>query len=202
MFARIQLAFGRAEAKARGPAHAGSVRTLPVTTLVPLSEIDGDAVERLLDDAFGRDRHRRTAYLIREGTAAIPALSFAALDGGTLIGSIQCWPVRLARDDGGTDPLVMVGPIAVDPSRQGMGIGQDLTGHAVRVAEQIGAPPLMLIGDPEYYGRFFGFDARATALWRAPGPVEQRRLLARGAAPARGGMLAPRLPAPTSPAQA
>jgi len=168
---------------------------MPVTTIVPLAEIDADALERLLDHAFGPERHRRTAYLIRHGTVAIPALSFAAVEDGALIGSIQCWPIRLARDAGGSDPLVMVGPIAVEPDRQGQGIGQMLTHHAIRCAERTGAPPLMLIGDPEYYGRFFGFDAAATALWRAPGPVEQRRLLARGATPLRAGMLAPRLPA-------
>ncbi|RZF64016.1 N-acetyltransferase [Sphingomonas populi] len=161
--------------------------------ILPLAEIDATATERLLDRAFGPDRHRRTAYLIRQGTHAVPALSFAAVDDGALIGTIQCWPVRLMRDDGGSDPLVMVGPIAVEPARQGEGVGQSLTHHAIRAAEESGAPPLMLIGDPEYYGRFFGFDARATALWRAPGPIEQRRLLARGAAPEAAGMLAPRI---------
>jgi predicted N-acetyltransferase YhbS len=35
-----------------------------------------------------------------------------------------------------------------------------------------------MIGDPEYYGRFFGFSAEATGQWRLPGPVEMRRLLA------------------------
>jgi len=166
---------------------------MPVIAIVPLAEIDAAATEQLLDRAFGPDRHRRTAYLIRQGTSAIPALSFAAVEEGALIGTIQCWPVRLARDDGGSDPLVMVGPIAVEPARQGEGIGQRLTHHAIRAAEASAAPPLMLIGDPEYYGRFFGFDACATALWRAPGPVEQRRLLARGTAPEGAGMLAPRI---------
>lgn len=170
--------------------------TMPSTTIVPLAGIAADMVERLLDRAFGPDRHGRTAYRIRHGTTALPALSFAALDGGVLIGAIQCWPIRLARDDGGSDPLVMVGPIAVEPERQGEGIGQRLTARAIRHAEESHAPPLMLIGDPEYYGRFFGFDATATAAWRAPGPVEQRRLLVRGVVPAGAGMLAPRLPTP------
>jgi predicted N-acetyltransferase YhbS len=37
---------------------------------------------------------------------------------------------------------------------------------------------LMMIGDPEYYGRFFGFSPEYTGAWRLPGPVEARRLLA------------------------
>ena len=54
----------------------------------------------------------------------------------------------------------------------------------------------MLIGDPEYYGRFFGFSADRTSGWRVPGPVEQRRLLALGdAVPDGAGMLGPRVAA-------
>jgi predicted N-acetyltransferase YhbS len=36
-----------------------------------------------------------------------------------------------------------------------------------------------MIGDPEYYGRFFGFSAAITGGWVLPGPVERHRLLAR-----------------------
>ncbi|MDO7842931.1 GNAT family N-acetyltransferase [Sphingomonas immobilis] len=161
--------------------------------IVPIAAVSADAVEQLLDRAFGPDRHTRTACRIRQGTQAIPALSFASVEDGALIGTIQCWPVRLARDAGGSAPLVMVGPVAVEPSRQRGGIGQALTAHAIRVADETGADPLMLIGDPEYYGRFFGFDDSATGAWRVPGPVERRRLLARGPAPADAGMLEPRV---------
>ena len=38
---------------------------------------------------------------------------------------------------------------------------------------------LMLIGDPEYYERLFGFNAAQTGGWEVPGPVERHRLLAR-----------------------
>ena len=95
-------------------------------------------------------------------------------------------------------PLVMVGPVAVVPERQGEGFGIGLM-HAMldaeaRLAEQ-GMPPLaqVLIGDVEYYGRW-GFSAAATGGWRCPGPYEPERLLARGSAlaamPAEG-MLGP-----------
>lgn len=156
--------------------------------LVPLADVPADAVETLLDAAFGADRHGRTAYRVREGMGAIPELSFAAVENGALVGSIQCWPVALACDDGGSVPMVMVGPVAVSPARQNVGIGRALMWRAI---ESAGGEPLMLIGDPEYYDQF-GFDAHATGAWRLPGPFERRRLLARNNAPDRAGIVGPR----------
>lgn len=145
--------------------------------LVALAEVEVDAVERLLDRAFGVGRHARTAYRLRAGVAALREMSFALTDGATLIGSVQCWPVRFAADDGRDLPLVLVGPVAVLPERQGAGHGRRLTAAALA---QAGGRDLMLIGDPDYYGRFFGFSAARTGAWRLPGPVERHRLLARG----------------------
>jgi len=52
---------------------------------------------------------------------------------------------------------------------------------------------MMLIGDPDYYGRFFDFSAERTTAWDVPGPVERHRLLARGPrVPDMPGLLAPR----------
>lgn len=170
---------------------------------VPISSVTPAAVEHLLDRAFGSGRHTRTAYAIRTGTEALPALSFAAVDGDALVGTIQCWPIRLAADDGVDVAMVMVGPVAVDPARQQDGIGRALMTRALEAAQAQGCDALMLIGDPEYYGRFFGFDATATGAWRLPGPVERRRLLARGAGvPDKPGLLAPGVPAMRRPVSA
>lgn len=158
--------------------------------LVPLADVPAQGVELLLDAAFGTDRHGRTAYRVREGMGVIPGLSFAAVEGGALVGSIQCWPVALATDDGERVPMVMVGPVAVSPARQNVGIGRALMWRAIEEA-QAGGEALMLIGDPEYYAQF-GFDADATGQWRLPGPFEQRRLLARDGAPDRAGIVGPR----------
>lgn len=158
--------------------------------LVPLADVPAQDVELLLDAAFGADRHGRTAYRVREGMGVIPRLSFAAVEDGALVGSIQCWPVALACDDGTRVPMVMVGPVAVSPARQNVGIGRALMWRAIEEAQAAGEP-LMLIGDPEYYAQF-GFDAAATGQWRLPGPFEQRRLLARDNAPDRAGIVGPR----------
>jgi predicted N-acetyltransferase YhbS len=165
--------------------------------IAPIAEVESQAVEQLLDRAFGTDRHERTAYRIREGMPAIPRLSFAALSADALVGTIQCWPILFDGDDGRDVPLVMVGPVAVEPARQRDGIGRDLMLYALNAAVAAGeAGALMLIGDPEYYGRFFGFSADHTAGWRVPGPVDRRRLLALGdSVPAGTGMLGPRIAA-------
>lgn len=162
---------------------------------VPIATVDPAAVEALLDRAFGRDRHGKTAYRLREGVAPLPELSFAAIDDGALAGTIQCWPVDLVGDDGRTWPLVMVGPVAVEPARQNGGLGKELMHQALDAAVELDLDgAMMLVGDPEYYSRFWGFSADATAGWRLPGPVERHRLLARGAdVPAVAGTLAPRV---------
>lgn len=165
--------------------------------IVPIASVAAEQVEQLLDRAFGTERQRRTAYRIRAGMTALPALSFAALDGGALVGTIQCWPIRFDADDGADVAMVQVGPVAVEPARQQGGIGRALTARALAAAEDAGlADALTLIGDPEYYGRFFGFDSSRTTTWRVPGPVERHRLLARGdRVPGGAGILAPRIAA-------
>ncbi len=161
-----------------------------------MSDIEPQAVEALLDAAFGSDRFGRTAYCIRAGVDAVPALSFALVEGGVLIGTIQCWPVAHRAADGTTTLLVMVGPVAVRPDVQRGGHGRILMAHMLAAAETQADGALMMIGDPEYYGRFFGFDADATGAWDLPGPFEKRRLLARAVnghgLPEGAGMIGPR----------
>lgn len=168
-----------------------------IFNLAPLSDAAPCDIETLLDAAFGPDRHLRTAYRVRHGMDWMAELSFMAADAsGTLIGLIQCWPVRLYGDNDAAYDLIMVGPVAVHPEYQGKGIGIALMDKAMTAAD--GGPlcdtPMVMIGDYEYYRRW-QFDAALTAGWRMDGPFEQARLLARGAkklGPKVSGEVAPR----------
>ena len=169
-----------------------------MATLIPLDSVDSALVEALLDRAFEPTRARRTAYKVREGVDWLPALSFAALDSEErLAGTIQCWPVALTEpeDAGGKrHPLIMVGPVAVLPEQQGSGFGQALVAAMLAALSPEAPLAQVMIGDPEYYERFFGFSAAHTGGWLLPGPWDPARLLCRSGSaqmlPTRG-MLGP-----------
>ena len=144
--------------------------------LVPLHIASPIAIEALLDAAFGTNRHQRTAYKLRTGSQPISSLSFAIIDSQEPIACIQCWPVAISNT-----PVVLVGPVAVHPDRQNEGHGNRLMQTMLEAVSQIGDPPMVMIGDAEYYGRF-GFSSEATKRWAMPGPWEPHRLLARNPA--------------------
>lgn len=166
-----------------------------MATLIPLDNVDPALVEALLDSAFEPERRQRTAYKVREGTDWLPSLSFAALDEHeNLAGTIQCWPVALNDETGRAHPMIMVGPVAVMPGLQGLGYGKALMTASIAAIDPRSPLPQVMIGDPEYYGRFWGFTNEHTGGWNLPGPFEQRRLLVRCDNPAvlpREGMLGP-----------
>lgn len=164
-------------------------------TLIPLDSVEPALVEALLDRAFEPERRQRTAYKLREGLDWLPALSFAAIDPDQhLVGTIQCWPVALTDPDGRAHPLILLGPVAVLPEAQGGGYGKALMAASLGAMSPRAPLPQVMIGDGEYYGRFWDFSAEHTGGWELPGPWEPSRLLARCDNPAvlpRRGTLGP-----------
>jgi predicted N-acetyltransferase YhbS len=155
-----------------------------MSTIIPLADVDPELVEALLDTAFEPERRRRTAYRLREGTEWLGGLSFAALDDADMLaGTIQCWPIALTDTAGRRHPMILVGPVAVMPTQQGKGYGQALVTASLTGIDPRAPLPQVLIGDPEYYGRFFGFANTHTGNWQLPGPFEAHRLLCRTANP-------------------
>jgi predicted N-acetyltransferase YhbS len=135
---------------------------------------DIEAREALLDRAFGGMRFRKTAERLREGRSPADGMSFIAEEDDCVVGTVRLWPVLAGR----ARPALLLGPLAVDDARRGLGIGAALIRCATGAARALGHTAVLLVGDPAYYGRF-GFSAEKTsALW-LPGPFERHRLLGR-----------------------
>lgn len=176
---------GRMAERPSGPGKAPVLRSLNQAhgmsprPFLPKDEI---AVERLLDAVFGPARQQRTAALLRRGSMWLPDLSFVVEDSaGAVTGTVQCWPLRWIRADGHARPLILLGPLVVDPLARGTRIGQELMQSACAALDREGRSA-MLIGDAPYYGRF-GFCSAATGHWQLPGPVDSNRLLLRSRTP-------------------
>ena len=141
--------------------------------IVPERAADAALIEALLDRTFGYDRKQRTVYRLREGIAPIRTLSFSAIEAdGGFLGSIRFWPVVV-----GPGPGILLGPLAVEPSLQGQGIGRALVRHGLAEAGREGHALCLVVGDPDYY-RPFGFVSAAQAGLILPGPVEPERFQA------------------------
>jgi predicted N-acetyltransferase YhbS len=120
-------------------------------TLAPFAPADGPAVETLLDSAFGPGRQTKVSYRYRVGVRPIADLGYVARVGEQLVGSIAYWPIEIGVH---RSPALLLGPLAVDPARQNMGIGRALVFHTLPIASRLGYELVLLVGDPAYYRRF------------------------------------------------
>jgi putative acetyltransferase len=84
-----------------------------------------------------------------EAGDVIPELSFTALAGDAIVGHATASRATVAAD-----PVVAVGPIGVLPDRQGTGIGSALMNALLAAADAANVPLVVLLGAPQYYGRF------------------------------------------------
>jgi predicted N-acetyltransferase YhbS len=131
--------------------------------------------EALLDLAMGVQRRRKSSEKLRRGRLPSAGLAFIARDAaGAVIGTVRLWDVRLG--EGGARALLL-GPLAVEPSLKGAGVGSALMRHAIAEAQKLGHRAILLVGDAPYYARF-GFSADKTGSLAMPGPYERHRFLA------------------------
>jgi predicted N-acetyltransferase YhbS len=147
--------------------------TLAATPFAIRGERGSDvaAREALLDVCFGENRHARTCQRIRDGRQPAEGLAFSAVAQGKLVGTVRLWHVSA----GGRAALVL-GPLAVDPSAQKLGVGGALMRHAIEAARKLGHAAIILLGDAPYYARF-GFEAAKAGELHLPGAFERERLL-------------------------
>jgi predicted N-acetyltransferase YhbS len=119
---------------------------------------DVEARETLLDSCFGAERFQKTCERLREGRVPARGLSLVIERDGSLIGTVRLWHVSA----GANRPALMLGPIAIDPSCQGLGLGAKLMREALSRSKALSHKAIVLVGDAPYYERF-GFSADSIA---------------------------------------
>ena len=145
------------------PADATAVRRVIAAAFRPVDGItdgtvDGTVPEVALYEALRRD------------PAWIPELCLVAVRDGRVVGQLTSSNGTLADPAGDRRRLVGVGPVAVHPDQQDIGVGRALLTTLIDRAWQAGESALVLLGDPAFYGRF-GFRPAADIGITAPDPA-------------------------------
>ncbi|MBB3992904.1 putative N-acetyltransferase YhbS [Sulfitobacter undariae] len=129
-------------------------------------------VEALYDTCFAPGRTALSSYRLREGVPPVAGLSMVARDElGILAGAIRFWPVLV-----GGHQALLLGPVAVHPTRQGEGLGGLLIETSLAQAGPQGWDRVMLVGDAPYYCRY-GFTRLEDVIM--PPPTNPDRVLGR-----------------------
>jgi predicted N-acetyltransferase YhbS len=127
-------------------------------------------VEELYNLAFAPGREALSSYRLRDDVDPVRALCLVARDDlGILAGAIRYWPVHVGAHD-----ALLLGPVAVHPTRQGEGLGRILVEGSLDRAT--GWDRVLLVGDEPYYGKF-GF--RKLDSVEMPPPTNPNRVLGR-----------------------
>ena len=131
-----------------------------------------EAIERVLDRAFGPGRFAKTSERVRErGAVAEPSLSRVALDeAGAVVGVCRVWRVQAGA------PLYFIGPLAVDPRAQNAGLGLQLAGATVQACRNAGGGGAVVVGAAAFFEPL-GFRPTPLGAMTLPGPVDPARLL-------------------------
>jgi predicted N-acetyltransferase YhbS len=114
------------------------------------TEADWWEVEALYDLCFAPGRTALSSYRLRDGVPTIAALCLVLRDhAGVLAAAIRFWPAKVGGHD-----ILLLGPIAVHPTRQGEGLGALLITESLERARTFGWARVLLVGDAPYYRRF------------------------------------------------
>jgi putative acetyltransferase len=138
-----------------GPRDTAAV-SVTVRSLLPA---DAEAVLAVVFDAFsspGRDGSEEVEIVRRTWRRCPPPdrTELVAVADGAVTGHVLAAPGWL---DGRDTAVAGVAPVSVAPVHQHRGAGSALVRELIRTAEERGWPLLVLLGDPDYYGRF-GFE--------------------------------------------
>lgn len=91
--------------------------------------------------------------MLRESTDYIPELSRVAELDGRIVGAIYYTKAKVV-ERGGAHDVVTFGPLAVEPTLFGTGVGRALLEETIGLARSAGYPGIVITGEPRYYPKF------------------------------------------------
>lgn len=113
----------------------------------PEHAADAAAIRAILEAAFPTPAEARLVEALRASGKLV--VSMVACDGSGAVGSVAFSPVSL-----GTETGLGLAPLAVLPAHQGRGVGALLVREGLATCTQLGVGFVVVLGEPEYYGRF------------------------------------------------
>ena len=135
-------------------------------------------VEKIHERAFAGNKEAGVVRAVRESVGYRPEWSLVCEDSGHLAGHVVFSHVGLEDDEGNTQCIVVLAPLAVLPEKQRRGVGSALVLRGIGLLESASVPLVVVRGDLAYYGRF-GFQPSTEVGVRAPFPVDEDHYLAK-----------------------
>ncbi|MGC5053847.1 GNAT family N-acetyltransferase [Micromonospora sp. DT48] len=126
--------------------------------LRPEDPADTGAIRRVLAAAFARPDvavppEVRLVDELRGSDAWLPELAMVAEYGGEIVAYALLSRV-MVKSGTSTTPALALGPVAVAPHRQRIGLGTSVVQAALEAATELGERLVVVLGDPAYYRRF------------------------------------------------
>ena len=127
----------------------------------PEAPPDYEEIARIVAAAFGRAGEARIVEHIRASEHYVPDLSLVAVDDDQTVGHVM---ISYVTVDGDNRRFLELAPVSVTPERQRSGIGIALIDDALRRADALAEPFVLVLGHAEYYPRFGFESARAQGI--------------------------------------
>ncbi len=123
------------------------------------TEKDYRTTENLTREAFwnvyqpGCSEHY-VLHKFRKLPQYIPELSLVMELEGEIIAHIMYSNAEIKCDNGNIIPILVFGPVSVQPEHQGKGYGKELIQYSMEKAKDMGFGAIAITGNPAYYKRF------------------------------------------------
>ena len=90
---------------------------------------------------------------LRDDDAFVPELNFVMVKDGQIIGQNMFMRAEIQADDGGSVPIMTMGPICITPELKRQGYGKILLDYSLERAAECGCGAVCFEGNIDFYGK-------------------------------------------------